>query len=192
MTRGPDFDEFVGVALDVGERERLRSVHEQLVAAGPPPELPEELGETPQPRDARVIPHRRRLTLALLAAALGLAAFGIGFLVGDRSANPTPDRVVAMTGSSAAPAARASLTLFAADDAGNWPMELTVRGLAPAKGGKPYELWLTKGERLAALCGSFRVHGEKTVVPMNAPYMLKGFDGWVVVVEGSSEPLLTT
>ena len=30
------------------------------------------------------------------------------------------------------------------------------------------------------------------VVPMNAPYRLDQFDGWVVVEEGSEMPLLTT
>ena len=41
---GPDFDELVGGDdLPGPERERLQRVHELLVAAGPPPELPPEL-----------------------------------------------------------------------------------------------------------------------------------------------------
>ena len=38
--RPPDFDALVGEELDAQERERLRRVHDMLVAAGPPPEAP--------------------------------------------------------------------------------------------------------------------------------------------------------
>jgi hypothetical protein len=71
-------------------------------------------------------------------------------------------------------------------------MELEVDGLGPSSAGR-YELWLTKGGRLAAPCGSFLAKTDgPTVVPLNAPYRLKEFDGWVVVAEGSTSPLLTT
>ena len=36
----PNFDELIGPDLPPDERERLRRVHELLVAAGPPPEMP--------------------------------------------------------------------------------------------------------------------------------------------------------
>src|ERR671936_1903421 len=39
MTRPPDFDELVGPDAEAGERERLRRLHDLLVAAGPPPDL---------------------------------------------------------------------------------------------------------------------------------------------------------
>ena len=42
-----DFDELVGAETTGAERERLRGVHELLVEAGPPPELPRELEEGP-------------------------------------------------------------------------------------------------------------------------------------------------
>ena len=52
---------------------------------------------------------------------------------------------------------------------------------------------LTKDDELAVLCGSFRTNEEGSAsVPMNAPYKFKEFDGWVVVEEGSTTPLLTT
>ena len=103
------------------------------------------------------------------------------------------DFVVPMAATSAVPGASASLTVFDADDAGNWPMELTVAGLTPSAGGLRFQLWLTrKGER-EALCGAFVTSADgSAVVPMNAPYRFDEYDGWVVVGEGSDTPLLTT
>jgi hypothetical protein len=98
-----------------------------------------------------------------------------------------------MKGTPAAANASASLTVFALDEAGNWPMEFKVEGLKAAPSGRPFELWLTKAGELAALCGSFRTGPEgSAAVPMNAPYMFSDFDGWVVVEEGSQAPLLKT
>jgi len=184
--RGPDFDALVGPDLDAAERERLLRVHELLIQAGPPPELPVE---APVP----LRPRRRRGALLAIAAALAVAVFAIGVLVGDRSGGQQTDFAVAMSGTAAATSASASLTVFGIDEAGNWPMELAVEGLAPAASGRPYELWLTKGGELAALCGGFLTDaGGSADVPMNAPYKFSDFDGWVVVVEGSTTPLLTT
>ena len=45
---GPNFDELVGAELPPSERERLRLVHDLLVAAGPPPELPKLLASPPE------------------------------------------------------------------------------------------------------------------------------------------------
>ena len=43
------------------------------------------------------------------------------------------------------------------------------------------------------LCGSFLTDADGTAdVPMNAPWRLDQFDGWVVVEEGSEEPVLST
>jgi hypothetical protein len=190
--RGPDFDELVGGELGGADRERLRRVHELLVAAGPPPELPPELRA--DARAGTVVPlrsaARRRLgAVAILAASLALAAFGAGFLVGDRTAGrDEPERVVAMHGDGG----RASLAIFAQDDAGNWPMELTVRGLPELPAGQSYELWLTKSGEPSARCGTFVVAGDKTVVPLNAPFRLRDFDGWVVTRTGTTTTLLTT
>jgi hypothetical protein len=70
-------------------------------------------------------------------------------------------------------------------------MELTVRGLG---GGVnvSYELWLTKKGKLADSCGAFKIAGDKTVVPLTAPYKLKSYDGWVIVRNGTTKPVLTT
>ena len=191
--RGPDFDELVGSDLEPGERERLVRVHELLVAAGPPPELPSSVAAPPVREPTRLVPRRRRVALVALAAAFGLAVFGAGFVIGDRGDEPGTFRVVAMTGTADAPGASASIEVFDVDAAGNWPMEISVEGLAPSASGRPYELWLTRDGELAVLCGSFLAEPDgTTTVPMNAPYKLKEFDGWVVVEEGTTVPVHRT
>jgi hypothetical protein len=188
---GPDFEQLVGSDLDRSERDRLQRVHELLVSAGPPPELPASF---PPPASASVhaLP-RRRGFLAALAAALGVALFAIGFLVGDRPDGPGTFDLVTMSGTGPAAGASATLEIFDIDEAGNWPMEIDVEGLAPSASGKTYELWLTRDGALGALCGSFLAEPDgSTVVPLNAPYKLSDFDGWVVVEEGTETPLLTT
>jgi hypothetical protein len=176
----PDFDDLVGSDLEPEERARLERVHELLIAAGPPPE----------PIEAPVaLRPRRRGALLALAAALAVAAFALGAAL----TGPEVDFTETMTGTAAASDARASLAIFELDDAGNWPMELTVSGLPPTASGRPYELWLTRGGEPAALCGAFLTSEDgSAVVPMNAPYRFDDFDGWVVVEEGSERPLLTT
>ena len=186
--RGPDFDELVGPDIEASERARLERVHEALIEAGPPPDLPPRLSAAPT---TNVVPlaRRRRAGLVLLAAAFGVVAFAVGFLVAE-GGGPNTDRVIALTGTGGA---AASLVVFEIDDAGNWPMELEVEGLGPPASGERYQLWLTKDGELAALCGSFLAESDgTTVVPMNAPWRFNEFDGWVVVEEGSNKPLLTT
>jgi hypothetical protein len=195
VSGGPEFDDLVGRDVPADERERLRRVHDLLVEAGAPPELPEGLQPVPDEERANVyplFPKRRWAAAAALAAALAAATFGVGYLVGDREATAEPARVVVMDGTSDASAARASLAVYEVDEAGNWPMELTVRGLPPLPGGELYELWLTRDGKLAAPCGVFAVGSGTTVVPLTAPYSLRDFDGWVVVRQGSTEPVLTT
>lgn len=188
---GPEFDELVGNDLSTAERDRLRRVHELLVAAGPPSELPPHLASPPAPPVARVIPlapHRRQLA-ALAAAAVVLVAFGAGWLVGTRNGGDNVVRTVAMSGPAGA---HASLALLGKDQAGNWPMEMTVSGLQPLPHGRTYALWLTKNGKLDAACGTFTVGEGETTVRLNAPYKLKEYTGWVVVVTGTREPLLRT
>jgi hypothetical protein len=193
--RGPDFDELVGDDISRAERDRLRRVHELLVAAGPPPDF--EPAVPPAPPEASVTALssrrsvRRRMAVVALAAAFLVAVFGVGYVAGHRG--PGEERVVAMVGTARAPEARASLKLFSEDAAGNWPMKLDAKGLVSQRPGQAYELWLTKGGRLAALCGSFKTRADGSVdVRLNAPYRLTEYDAWVVVVEGSRAPLLTT
>jgi hypothetical protein len=188
--RPPELDELVGSDLEPGERDRLQRIHDLLVAAGPPPELPPALASAP--REGGTVaplrrPSRRRLAVAgVLAAAVAAAAFGAGYLLGgddDADASATPSYVVEMTGSDA----RASLAVFEPDDVGNWSMRMTAQGLDEDE---TYELWLTRGGELVRLCGSFAAGDERTVVDMNAPWKPSNFDGWVVTRAGDERPVL--
>ena len=200
--RPPDFHELVGEDLPADERERLRGVHDLLVAAGPPAELSPALEQAPSVGGAvRLLPRRRRGAVLLLAAAIAAAAFGGGFLTGavtHRGGTKSAVVVIPMHGTSAAPNALASIALQDSDKAGNWPMRFTVQGLPKLPRGGYYELYLTRHGRIAAACGVFNVHGGRTTVSLNAPYKLRGFDGWVVtrrlpgLPEEATRPLLTT
>jgi hypothetical protein len=186
--RPPDFDELVGADVEGAERDRLRRVHDLLVEAGPPPEV--SARSAPATNVVPIPAKRRRRALLAIAAALGVVAvFTLGLVVATGD-DPSAERVVAMTGNAGA---SASLEIFDLDEAGNWPMLIEVEGLAPAADGTLFELWLTSGGEPAALCGSFRTDPEgRAVVPMNAPWKIDDFDGWVVVEAGSTTPLLST
>jgi hypothetical protein len=181
-----DVRDLIGHDVDPDELETLQRVHTLLEEAGPPPELAPGLAQAPEPPSARVIPFARRYRYTLVAAAAVAAGLllGLGYLVGAAD-EPQPFQTVVMTGTQDA---RADLIVFDKDAAGNWPMELRVRGLPTGR----YELWLTKGKSLEAPCGAFAVAGGETVVPLNAPFRLRDYDGWVVVAEGSEDPVLTT
>jgi hypothetical protein len=139
------------------------------------------------------VPRRRLAASLVAAAALALAAFGTGYLLGDRGVDPDAfavDFVVPMRGTEAAPDARGSLEVGEIDEAGNWPMRLTVRNLRERPRDGFYELWLTKDGRLEASCGRFKVEGDSTVVPLNAPYRLRQYDSWVVTAGGTDSVVL--
>ncbi len=90
MSRHPDFHELIGNDLEPAERERLERVHDMLIAAGPPPELPQELADPPRPEGKLVELARRRLRTGLvLAAAIVIAAFAVGYLLGARGEEST-------------------------------------------------------------------------------------------------------
>src|SRR2546423_10514193 len=75
------FDEFVDTeGLGPEEEARLRRVHELLVQAGPPPDLPPSLERTPEAAEAEIVqfpllPRRRWAVAALVAATLVAIAF---------------------------------------------------------------------------------------------------------------------
>jgi hypothetical protein len=198
--RPPDFDDLVG-EVDELERARLRQVHDALVAAGPPPDLPPALAqppgrkyEAPIPALPRGYPRRRLLAAVSLAAAIALAAFGAGYLVGD---TPAPaafqqDFAFVMHSTDAASQASASVVVGERDDGGNWPMIMTVRKLDELQDDAHYELRLTEKGEPSDSCGTFVVSGDKTVVYLNAPYRLDDYDGWVVTREGRDDIILRT
>jgi hypothetical protein len=181
----------------VHDDPRLRDVHELLLEAGPPPELPPSLehapGSAPAPR-MRLMPRRRLGAALVLAAALALALFGAGYLVSAQTgpdAGFKEDFALTMQGTPAAQGATATLLVGQLDEAGNWPMEMTVRGLPTLPQGERYELLLTRDGRAIVSCGTFVVEGE-TAVFLNAPYRLRQYDGWIVTREGRDRPLLRT
>ena len=189
------FDDLIddGVALDDVERARLRRVHELLLQVGPPPEVAPDLRQPPTEEPVRLLQRRRRAPLALAAAAIVLAVFGAGYLVGDRAAAPGVERTIAMEGTASASAASGAIELLEEDDAGNWPMRVRLRGLEPSEDREDfYELWLTRDGEPAESCGRFTVHEGVTEVTLSVPYRLRAFDGWVVTRSGSDAPLLTT
>ena len=180
-----DFKELIDAdGLDPAEEERLRRMHELLVQAGPPPDLPPELERVPEGETAEIIqfphlPRRRWAVAAVAAATLALIAFGGGYLTGhSKSSAFSTDRVVPMHGRSEA---LALLRISKPDSVGNWPMQLEVTGLPKQPDRNAYyELWLTKNNQPVEQCGTFRVHGKTTRVRFTVPYSFKGVDGWVI------------
>jgi hypothetical protein len=185
-----EFNEIVDTeGLGPEEVARLQRVHDLLVEAGPPADLPPALEQPTDPTEtAKVIdfplmPPRRWAVAAVAAAALALVALGGGYLLGHAHAKPAAfaaHRVVPMQGKGSL----AVLKIGKADRAGNWPMELLVSGLPRQTNPQSYyELWLTKNGKPVAPCGSFRVNAANTTVRLSVPYTFSRFDGWVVTAQ---------
>ncbi|MBM3677206.1 MAG: hypothetical protein FJW96_04885 [Actinobacteria bacterium] len=190
--RRPDFDELVGGDdLDPVESARLRALHDLLVSAGPPPDVSPDLraavDQVPKVRRLPLRDHRYRNTLIAAAAVAAVALFGGGYLVGNVS-RADAAYTVPMAGSHGE---RAELVVYERDGAGNWPMRLRLEAVT-LREGQVYELWLTKDGVPKVQCGSFLAKPGKTTVPLNAPYRLRQFDGWIVVEKGKSDALLWT
>ena len=191
MTRAPDFDELIGAEPDGAERERLRRVHDLIVAAGPPPELSPQLEAGP---DMLVTyRHRRRAKkwrrAALLAATLAVlaVAFFVGYISGNDSkpvpANFAPARVVAFEPTAEAPNASATLGFGKRDSGGNWPMRLVASGLPRLSGNDYYAVLLTKNGKVIGYCGGFLVKEGRVTAYLNAPYRLAPDVDWIVTVQ---------
>ena len=198
MSGVPDFDELIGGDVPEEERERLRHAHELLVQAGPPPELAPEMEAVPWPEESLMplgLTRRsaRKRSPMLLAAAVATAAL-IGFVVGQASnsssTNIDAQRVVKLRGTDLASDGRATLEIGGKDSHGNWPMVLHVSGLRSLPQGGYYDLYLSRGGKPIALCGTFNVRPGGTVVRMNVAYELKRFDGWIVTrqLPGNHDP----
>ncbi len=187
------FDELVGEIEDPEERARLRRVHTLLLSVDPPPEVSPAPPAAAPAEPVRLLPRRRRTALALLAAALAAAAFGTGWLASARSHDVDAVVSIPMVGTARATGATASIDVLPQDKAGNWPMNVLVRGLPPSRDRSDYyELWLTRGGKLAEPCGRFIVHTGLTKVVLSVPYGLRRYDGWVVTRHDSDVPLLAT
>ena len=190
----PDFDDIVGgEGLDPNDEARLRRMHDLLVQAGPPADLPPELEEPAAPEDGQLldVPYlfqRRRGLAAVLVLAAALAGLAGGFAFGHSKAKPAAfaaARVVAMHGRGGSVGV---IKVGKADSVGNWPMLVEVSGLAKQSDSRAYyELWLTRNGKPVAPCGSFRVHSKTTSVRLTVPYALGRFDGWVVTRQPAND-----
>jgi hypothetical protein len=115
------------------------------------------------------------------AAALVAVAFGLGFYLGDRGSEFRKSESFAMHGVGPAQGASASILVGNRDSVGNWPMLVRIRGLKPLENGW-YELFLTKGGKKIAPCGTFAVREEGvTEVRLSVAYDLERYDGWIIV-----------
>ena len=191
MKRRPDFSDLVGDDLAAGERERLRRVHDLLVAAGPPPELTPALEAPPRTGDRVTWLPRRRLTSALsLAAALAIAAFAIGFVLGGSGRESTAAqfdavRSVELGGRGEA---RVVVSLGKRDRHGNYPMLVRVEGLKRQTGGNYYSLFMVDDGKPVTLCGTFNVAGPRpTAIRLNTAYGFEGYDGLMLAEYRASD-----
>jgi hypothetical protein len=199
VSRHPDFHELVGNDLEPAERERLERVHDMLIAAGPPPELPQELASPPRPEEKLVELARRRLrTGLLLAATIVFAAFAAGYLLGMRgessSSSSFPTAETAVLGQS--PDRLAVVRFGQVDENGNRPMIVNVDGLDRLKNGDYYTLLMTRNGKPIVTCGTFNVSDEGvTTVRLSVAYDLERFDGLMLARYSAKEhentPLLS-
>lgn len=193
--RTPDFDELVGRNVSPEERERMRTAHDLLVRAGPPPELSPELDAVPWPDEAlapiglqrRRAPRGRSwLVIGSAAAAIALVAYVIGHGSGSNSSSFEVLATKHMHGTVLAPGATATIEVGARGSDGNWPMLVDVVNLPPAPDGGYYQLWLSRDRKPVAFCGTFNTRrGFETQVRLSAAYSFKGMkvNGWIVMRE---------
>jgi hypothetical protein len=204
LTREPDFNELVGEDVPAEERERLRSAHDLLLAAGPVPELPPGLeepsfGDRPgrlNENAYQLLPRRRTGAALALAAAIALIAFVGGYVAGFRHDGFSAQYSVPLHAASGL-AVSAKIQIGKRDSHGNWPLRVEARGLPKLKNGGYYEMYLTHGTR-SLTCGTFAGGGPSTVkVRLTVPYSFHNGDGWIVTKQlpGHEKPgptVLTT
>jgi hypothetical protein len=195
VTPPPDFRDLVGNDLTPEERERLRRVHDLIVAAGPPPELPDSLAEAPSPGAKVTFLQRRLRTAIVLAAALCLAAFAVGYLVGDRDdtapARFSAERTIVLGEDRPLTVVR----LGEADENGNTPMLVTVQGLRRLPDGNYYTLFMTRDGKPVVPCGTFNVGDEDlTSFRFSVAYDPERYDGLMLaeyrMADHKDHPLL--
>jgi anti-sigma-K factor RskA len=180
-----DFNELIDAGVAGEERQRLLGVHELVVKAGPPPELPEGLEHGYAPSELRRLKFRYQpRRVALLAAAV--LVLGVTFTAGlatgiGRSSSTATVRQLSLKGTAAAPHAQATLDVQKAVG-GNWPMTLQVSGLPRVAAPTYYEVWLVRHGQPLAPCGEFVVSKSSSslTLPLNAPYKLQRGDTWIV------------
>ena len=187
-----DFDQMVDLTgVSPEDRARMLRMHELLVAAGPPVDLPSQLAaplDVTSPADgggAEVIafPRRRRTAAAIsIAAAVAVACFSGGYILANQAHHNSSLHAVRVVGLSGEQNSLASLRVGAADANGNWPVQLTVQGLPPLHGtDSHYLLMLTQNGKPTWVCGMFKVGKDgATTVAFSVPYRITGRTKWAV------------
>ena len=179
MSKPPEFRDLVGDDLSPEEGARLERVHDMLIAAGPPPELPPELQEVPSERPVAtpiVLPRRRVGAAIALAATIALVAFLGGFIAGHSGAGDSFQSVRNVTlGNGQAKA----VVRFAPKDAnGNTTMDVKVENLRPLPRRDYYVLLMTKNGKPVVECGTFNIRrGGPTTFKFTVAYDPANFDG---------------
>lgn len=188
----PDFDEIVGTEGSPEELAELRQVHNLLISADPPPELPERRRKARRRKPVLV----RTWAAAAFGFAAVLASLTAGLAIGrtfhEGDAHQAFSRT--MHGIGTAAAASAVIKVGSRDASGNRTLQMAVHSLPSLRRGY-YTLYLTeKGQPLVA-CGVFRTGATGNAnVSMNAPADLAEYDGWIVsaVVPGQPTRVLLT
>ena len=132
---GPDFRDLIGDEGTPEELERLRRdarpARRGRPAAGAAA-APRRAARPPR-AGSRSCRRRRKEAAFALAAAVAAAAFGVGFLVGNRGSTEFAAKgaAVAMHGTAPGSAARASILVGDRDEVGNWPLLVRISGLKP-------------------------------------------------------------
>ena len=179
MSKPPDFRDLVGEDLSPEERARLERVHDMLISAGPPPELPPELQMVPSERPAVEpigLPRRRVGAALALAAAIALMAFLGGYIAGHSGTGESFQSVQKVTlGNNQSSA----VVRFGPMDAnGNTTMDVKVKGLRPLPEDDYYVLFMTKGGKPVVACGTFNIRrGGPASLHFTVAYDPAEFDG---------------
>jgi hypothetical protein len=189
-----DLRELVGEDLTPEDRARLERVDRLLRSVPPPPaEVPGSLARAVGRigEERRVWTTRRLATAVALAAVLSALFFGIGRWT--NGGGPEYRSSVPMRATDNAPGASALINVGERNAAtGNWSLELRVSGLPKLTGDDYYELWLAKGGKYAAACGTFNVGTGTTTVDMTVSYRLANYDAWVITKHEEDAPWLLT
>jgi hypothetical protein len=186
-----DFDELIGADVAGEERERLRGVHELLVEAGPPPELPASLQHVPRPgevRRLRKLSVQRKIALVAAALIVLVVTFTAGFATGHTN-TAQPLATLHLSGTKAAPHAQGTLDV-SSPVSGNWPMTLSVSGLPKVAAPDYYYVWLVRKGKPLAPCGEFVVAkpSDSLTLTLSAPYKLQRGDTWIVTRKAYNQP----
>ena len=167
--------------LDSAETLQLDRAHAALLGVGAPPELPPTLHDPPEPGGAPAV-RRYRFTAVATALAVGAVLFAAGYVVGGGGTPEQAADTVALTGATGATGATGELTILARDAAGNWPVELTTRGLPQPPQGGAYELRIATESAGGTGVGRFLTTGGRTTtVRLTVPTAVDADVAWTVV-----------